>query len=98
MEKFRLDPHADLTVDSVSARPGNVLVAVRNPHHLQHLGRILDKTDTRKIDIVVISVHMVTQAASGEHALDTSQLFPKMKPPCSRGWSRWRKRRASTSN
>jgi amino acid transporter len=75
MEKFRLDPHADLTVDSVSARPGNVLVAVRNPHHLQHLGRILDKTDTRKIDIVVISVHMVTQAASGEHALDTSQLF-----------------------
>jgi nucleotide-binding universal stress UspA family protein len=75
MEKFRLDPHADLSNDSVSARPGNVLVAVRNPHHLQHLGRILDKTDTRKIDIVVISVHMVTQAASGEHALDTSQLF-----------------------
>jgi amino acid transporter len=75
MEKFLLDPHADLTVDSVSARPGNVLVAVRNPNHLQHLGRILDKTDTRKIDIVVLTVHRVTQAASGEHALDSSQLF-----------------------
>src|SRR5208282_3214287 len=44
MEKFRLDPHADLSVDSVSARPGNVLVAVRNPHRLQPLGRILEKT------------------------------------------------------
>ena len=75
MEKFLLDPHADLTVDSVTARPGNVLVAVRNPNHLQHLGRILDKTDTRKIDIVVITVHRVTQAASGEHGLDSSQLF-----------------------
>jgi amino acid transporter/nucleotide-binding universal stress UspA family protein len=75
MEKFLLDPHADLTVDSVSARPGNVLVAVRNPHHLQHLGRILEKTDTRKIDIVVMTVHGVTQAASGEHGLDSSQLF-----------------------
>jgi amino acid transporter/nucleotide-binding universal stress UspA family protein len=75
MEKFRLDPHTDLSTDSVSARPGNVLVAVRNPHHLQHLGRILEKTDTRKIDIVVLTIHRVTQAASGEHALDTSQLF-----------------------
>jgi amino acid transporter/nucleotide-binding universal stress UspA family protein len=75
MEKFLLDPHADLSVDSVSARPGNVLVAVRNPNHLQHLGRILDKTDTRKIDIVVVSVHRVTQAASGEHGLESAQLF-----------------------
>jgi nucleotide-binding universal stress UspA family protein len=75
LEKFRLDPQADLTNDSVSARPGNVLVAVRNPNHLQHLGRILDKTDTRKIDIVVLTVHRVTQAASGEHGLDSGQLF-----------------------
>jgi amino acid transporter/nucleotide-binding universal stress UspA family protein len=75
MEKFRLDPQADLTNDSVSARPGNVLVAVRNPNHLQHLSRILEKTDTRKMDIVVLSVHGVTQAASGEHGLDSSQLF-----------------------
>ena len=75
MEKFRLDPQADLSADSVAARPGNVLVAVRNPNHLQHLGRILEKTDTRKMDIVVLSVHRVTQAASGEHGLDSSQLF-----------------------
>ena len=75
LEKFRLDTRSDLSAQSVSVRPGNVLVAVRNPHRLQHLARILQKTDTRKLDIVVLSVRMVTQAGSGEHGLDSSQLF-----------------------
>jgi amino acid transporter len=75
MEKFRLDTRADLSADPLNVRPGNVLVAVRNPHRLQHLQRILKKTDTRKMDIVVLSVRQVTQAGSGEHALETSQIF-----------------------
>jgi hypothetical protein len=33
-----------------------VLVAVRNPNRLQHLAAVLHKTDTRKMDIVVLSV------------------------------------------
>ena len=56
-------------------RPGNVLVAVRNPNRLQHLHRILGKTDTRKMDIVVLSVHNVTLAGAGEHALTQDQIF-----------------------
>ena len=36
---------------------------------------MLEKTDTRRIDIVVLSVRQVTQAASGEHPLDASQIF-----------------------
>jgi hypothetical protein len=75
MERFRLDTRADLTADAVNVRPGNVLVAVRNPHRLQHLDRILRKTDTRKLDIVVLSVRQVTQAASGEHMLESDQIF-----------------------
>jgi amino acid transporter len=75
MEKFRLDTRSDLSAQAISVRPGNVLVAVRNPNRLQHLSRILAKTDTRKLDIVVISVRPVTQAASGEHGLDTGQIF-----------------------
>ncbi len=52
-----------------------MLVAVRNPYRLQHLQRVLEKTDTRKLDIVVLSVRGVTQAASGEHSLDAAQIF-----------------------
>jgi len=75
MEKFRLDTRTDISADPLNVRPGNVLVAVRNPHRLQHLQRILQKTDTRKMDIVVLSVRQVTQAASGEHGLETNQIF-----------------------
>ena len=70
MEKFRLDTREDLSTEAVHVRPGNVLVAVRNPNRLDHLRKMLEKTDTRKIDIVVLSVRNVTQAGSGEHPLD----------------------------
>jgi nucleotide-binding universal stress UspA family protein len=75
MEKFRLDSHDEVNKEVVNVRPGNVLVAVRNPNRLQHLARILQKTDTRKMDIVVLSVRSVTQAASGEFGLNTAQIF-----------------------
>jgi nucleotide-binding universal stress UspA family protein len=74
-EKFRLDTHAEVTAECVHVRPGNVLVAVRNPHRLQHLERILQKTDTRRMDIVVLSVRRVTEAGSGEHELSAEQVF-----------------------
>ena len=75
VEKFRVDPRPDLSAEAVSVRPGNVLVAVRNPNRLQHLERILKKTDTRRQDIVVLSVRGVSPAGSGEHPLTTDQIF-----------------------
>jgi len=75
MEKFRLDMKEDVSAAAAKVRPGNVIVAVRNPNRLDHLKRVLDKTDQRRIDIVVLSVRQVTQAGSGEHGLDPGQLF-----------------------
>ena len=74
-EKFRLDTREEVSADGTNVRPGNVLVAVRNPYRLWHLQRVLEKTDTRKLDIVVISVRGVTGAASGEHSLGPEQIF-----------------------
>jgi amino acid transporter/nucleotide-binding universal stress UspA family protein len=75
MEKFNLNTEEELSADAAHVRPGNVIVAVRNPNRLEHLQRILEKTDTRRIDVVVLSVRQVTQAGSGEHALEVSQIF-----------------------
>ena len=75
MEKFNLDMKEDLSAETAKVRPGNVIVAVRNPNHLYHLKRVLEKTDQRRIDIVVLSVRQVTQAGSGEHGLEPGQLF-----------------------
>ena len=73
-EKFRLDTHTEVTKEAVHVRPGNILVAVRNPSRLQHLERILRKTDTRKMDIVVLSVRTLKTGA-GEFGLDPDQMF-----------------------
>jgi hypothetical protein len=75
LEQFRLDQSTEVTQQNLHARPGNVLVACRNPFHLEHLERTLAKTDTRKVDIVVLSVHRVTAAASGEYDLNADQIF-----------------------
>ncbi len=74
MEKFRLDPREDVSPEAVRVRPGNVLVAIRNPNRLQHLRRILEKTDTRRLDIVVLSVRQVNPKA-GEYPLEVDQIF-----------------------
>jgi amino acid transporter/nucleotide-binding universal stress UspA family protein len=73
-EKFRLDTHAEVTKEAIHVRPGNLLVAVRNPNRMQHLQRILQKTDTRKMDIVVLSVRML-KAGAGEGGLEPQQMF-----------------------
>ena len=74
LEKFRLDEADELSPETVNLRPGNVLVAVRNPHSLEHLKKTLEKTDTRKIDIGVLAVRNVTQADSADK-LEAGQLF-----------------------
>ncbi|MGI8743534.1 MAG: APC family permease [Bryobacteraceae bacterium] len=75
VEQFRLDFSEDVSSEAVHVRPGNVVVAVRNPNHLEHLKKVLEKTDTRKVDIVALSVHRVTQASSGEHDIEADQIF-----------------------
>jgi hypothetical protein len=75
LEKFRLDTPPNVSATSVNARPGNVLVTVRNPNQLDHVKQALEKTNTAKIDIVVLTVKTVTEAGSGEHELSADQVF-----------------------
>lgn len=74
-EQFRLHSTEEVSPEALHIRPGNILVAVRNPTHLEHLQKTLEKTDTRRQDIVVVTVKVVTQAASGEHGLEADQMF-----------------------
>ncbi|MBI4873791.1 MAG: APC family permease [Acidobacteria bacterium] len=74
-EKFLLDAAAEFSAEKINVRPGNVLVAVRNPHLLDHVVNTLEKIDTRRIDIVVMTVKRVTEAGSGESDLKPEQVF-----------------------
>jgi len=74
-EHFRLAGSDELSEKELQVRPANVIVSVRNPDSLDHLRKVLEKTDTRKVDIVALSVHLVTGAASGEHSIEAEQMF-----------------------
>ena len=74
LEEFNLDhqPQADST--SIHARPGCVLVAVRDYNHMDHFKRVLQKTNLRRHDIVVMTVRPISTGA-GEYDLSSGQIF-----------------------
>jgi amino acid transporter/nucleotide-binding universal stress UspA family protein len=74
LEEFNLDMRAEITPETVHARPGCVLVAVRDYHRMEHLRNVLVKTNLRRHDIVVMTVRPVTTGA-GEYGLSNQQLF-----------------------
>ena len=75
LEKFNLEEAPAFEAALPNVRPGGVLVAVRNPNRLDAVQRALDKTNTREMDIVVMTVKRLTSAGSGEHDLDSEQVF-----------------------
>ncbi len=75
LEKFSIQVSDRVSPETVDVRPGGVIVAARNPNRLDHLNKVLAKTDTRKTDIVVLAVRLADPASSAEHALEPRQIF-----------------------
>jgi amino acid transporter len=73
LEQFNLDHQSQIST-SLHARPGCVLVAVRDYHRMEHLKRVLDKTNLRRHDIVVMTVRPISTGA-GEYELSDAQMF-----------------------
>ena len=73
-EQFQLLHREDVRRESVGVRPGNVLVAVRDYNTLFHLKWILEHTDTREQDVVVMSARVTRFAAAGVE-LSMEQIF-----------------------
>jgi amino acid transporter len=76
LEEFNLDIRADIAANTgaIHARPGSILVAVRNYNRMDHLESVLQKTNTRRHDIVVMTVRGISTGA-GEYELADNQLF-----------------------
>jgi nucleotide-binding universal stress UspA family protein len=74
LEEFNLDKRPDISLDAVHARPGAVLVAVRDYSHMDHLRNVLEKTNLKRHDIVVMTVRPVSTGAA-EYELSDKQLF-----------------------
>ena len=74
LEKFNLDHQPQIDSSSLRARPGCVLVAVRDYRRMWHLEKVLEKTNLRRHDIVVMTVRPLSTGAA-EYDLREDQLF-----------------------
>ena len=61
----------------MKVRPGNVLVAIRDPRNLYYLNDLLKSTDTAKQDIVVMTARIYHRepSFSGSATIDSQDLF-----------------------
>lgn len=74
LEEFNLEHQPQVESAHLEARPGCVLVAVRDFRRMEHLRRVLSKTNLRRHDLVVMTVRTVSPG-SGEYDLKESQIF-----------------------
>jgi hypothetical protein len=72
LEQFNLEHQPEIDVTSLNARPGCIVVAVRDYRRMEHFKRVLEKTNLRRHDIVILTVR---QAGAGEYELTQEQIF-----------------------
>jgi amino acid transporter len=74
LEEFNLEMQPHVARETLDARPGCVLVAVRDYSRMLHLQKVLIKTNLLRQDIVVMTVRPIT-AGAGEYGLAENQIF-----------------------
>jgi amino acid transporter len=77
LDQFRVYGNQELGSGAMGVRPGNVLVAVRDPRNLYYLRHILSHTNTAKQDVVVMSARLYHRehTFSGSAVFEASQVF-----------------------
>ena len=58
LAQFRVYGNEDMGSNELGVRPGNILVAVRDPKNLYYLREVLRRTDTGKQDVVVMTARL----------------------------------------
>jgi len=77
LDQFRVYSNQELGSGAMGVRPGNILVAVRDPRNLYYLRHILGHTDTTKQDVVVMSARLYHRehSFSGSVVMEATQVF-----------------------
>jgi len=77
VDKFRVYGNQELGSGALGVRPGDILVAVRDPRNLYYLRQTLARTDTGKQDVVVMTVRVYHRehTFSGSIVMEASEVF-----------------------
>jgi hypothetical protein len=73
-EQFQLQLAESVERETVGIRAGNILVPVRDYNTLNHLKWVLERTDTREQDVVVMTAR-ISQFGTAAYGLSTEQVF-----------------------
>jgi len=77
LDQFRVYGNQELGSGAMGVRPGNILVAVRDPRNLYYLRQVLARTNVGKQDVVVMSARLYHREPSfgGGSVMEASQVF-----------------------
>jgi amino acid transporter len=77
LDQFRVYGNQELGSGAMGVRPGNILVAVRDPRNLYYLRHVLARTETSKQDVVVMSARLYHREHSftGSTVMETREVF-----------------------
>src|ERR1700694_987874 len=74
-EEFRIAEQPLIDREEMKVRPGNVLVAIRDPRNLYYLKTLLQNTDTTRQDVVVMTARIYQREPGGSGSYDSADLF-----------------------
>jgi amino acid transporter len=75
IDQFQLLRESDFGLGELRARPGGVLVPVRDYNTLTHLDGVLHDTDTTDRDVIVLTIRVLTGPDSGVSDIEGEELF-----------------------
>jgi hypothetical protein len=76
LDQFRIYGNEQPATETLGVRPGNILVAVRDPKNLYYLREVLRRTDTKQQDVVVMTARLYHREPSfGGTTFDAEQVF-----------------------
>ncbi len=77
VEQFRVFGNTQLDYSVLSVRPGNILVAIRDPRNLYYLRQVLHETDTTKQNVVVMTARLYQRehSFSGHTQFEAKDVF-----------------------
>jgi hypothetical protein len=76
LDQFRVYGNEEPANETLGVRPGNILVAIRDPKNLYYLRDVLRRTDTNKQDVVVMTARLYHREHSfGDTSLEAREVF-----------------------
>ena len=98
LEQFNVAANTELNAEAMDVRPGNILVAVRDPHNLFYLRDVLSRVDTTRTDVVVMTARIYHRehSFSGSIEMESTKSSRSTSRSCLLRWFQRRRRKAST--